>query len=101
MIKSSEGLEGTDLRRAVGHFGAAAVETMIADIPTVSKVEEFAEKVGLSEVKTESATEVFEYDNGAAFVASPLVSDFLMPVWLDMLDEQTADNVTQKLAGLM
>ena len=52
-------------------------------------------------MKTESATEIFEYDNGAAFVASPLVSDFLMPVWLDMLDEETADNVTQKLAGLI
>ena len=79
----------------------AAVETMIADIPTTSKVEEFAEKVGLREVKTELATEIFEYYNGAAFVASPLVSDFLMPVWLDMLDEETAATVTQKLAQLI
>lgn len=29
VIKSSEGLEGADLRRAVGHFGAAAVDTLI------------------------------------------------------------------------
>jgi deoxyribonucleoside regulator len=29
VIKSSEGLEGTDLRRAVGHFGAAAVDAVI------------------------------------------------------------------------
>ncbi|MEQ1762939.1 MAG: class I SAM-dependent methyltransferase [Pyrinomonadaceae bacterium] len=79
----------------------AAVETMIADIPTVSRVEEFAEKAGLREVKTDSVTEVFEYDNGAAFAASPLVSDFLMPVWLEMLDDETAENVTQKLAELI
>ena len=84
----------------LGEHGAA-VETMIADIPTVSKAEEFAEKAGLRDVKTESATEVFEYENGAAFVESPLVSDFLMPVWLDMLDEETAENVTQKLAQLI
>ncbi len=29
VIKSSEGLEGTDLRRAVGHFGALAVDALI------------------------------------------------------------------------
>lgn len=29
VIKSSEGLQGTDLRRAVGHFGAAAIDAMI------------------------------------------------------------------------
>jgi ubiquinone/menaquinone biosynthesis C-methylase UbiE len=84
----------------LGEHGTA-VETMIADIPTVSKVEEFAEKAGLREVKTESATEVFEYENGVAFVGSPLVSDFLLPVWLEMLDEGTAEDVTQKLAELI
>ncbi len=88
------------LNEDLGEHGAA-VETIIADIPTVSKVEEFAEKAGLREVKTELATEIFEYDNGAAFVASPLVSDFLMPVWLDMRDDETAENVKQKLAQLI
>jgi deoxyribonucleoside regulator len=29
VIKSSEGLEGADLRRAVGHFGAPAVDQLI------------------------------------------------------------------------
>src|SRR4051812_37358014 len=29
VIKSTDGIEGTDLRRAVGHFGAAAVEGLI------------------------------------------------------------------------
>ena len=29
VIKSSEGLEGSDLRRTVGHFGAAAVDALI------------------------------------------------------------------------
>ena len=28
-IKSSDGLDGTDLRRAVGHFGAAAIDALI------------------------------------------------------------------------
>ncbi|MEO5859347.1 MAG: class I SAM-dependent methyltransferase [Pyrinomonadaceae bacterium] len=79
----------------------AAVESMIADIPTVSKVEEIAENAGLREIKTEMATELFEFENGAAFVASALVSDFLMPIWLEMLDDETAENVSQKLAQLI
>lgn len=36
VIKSSEGLEGTDLRRAVGHFGAAAIDAMIQPRDTVA-----------------------------------------------------------------
>src|SRR6185503_7611758 len=30
VIKSGDGMDGTDLRRAVGHFGAAAVDALIA-----------------------------------------------------------------------
>lgn len=36
VIKSSEGLEGPDLRRAVGHFGAAAVDALIEPRDTVA-----------------------------------------------------------------
>lgn len=36
VIKSSEGLEGADLRRAVGHFGAAAIDAFIQPRDTVA-----------------------------------------------------------------
>ncbi len=36
VIKSSEGLEGADLRRAVGHFGAGAVDALIHPRDTVA-----------------------------------------------------------------
>jgi deoxyribonucleoside regulator len=36
VIKSSEGLEGADLRRTVGHFGAAAVDALIEPRDTVA-----------------------------------------------------------------
>jgi DNA-binding transcriptional regulator LsrR (DeoR family) len=36
VIKSSEGLEGADLRRAVGHFGAAPVDALIQPRDTVA-----------------------------------------------------------------
>jgi DNA-binding transcriptional regulator LsrR (DeoR family) len=36
VIKSSEGLEGPDLRRTVGHFGAAAVDALIEPRDTIA-----------------------------------------------------------------
>lgn len=78
-----------------------AVETMISELPTVSRLEKAAEAAGLVNVNTETAGEIFEYDNGAAFIASPLVADFLLPVWLEMLDENEKERVRQELAQLI
>ncbi len=84
----------------LGEHGAAA-ETMIRELPTVSRVEEIAANSGLVNVKTYGANEVFEYENGAEFVNSPLVSDFLMPQWLKTLSENEKEQVTEKLAQLV
>lgn len=84
----------------LGEHGHAA-ESMISDIPTVSKVEEIAQRAGLTDVKTESTSEVFEYENGAEFVRSPLVADFLLPVWLETLSEEEKERVSGKLAQLI
>ena len=78
-----------------------AVETMISELPTVSRLEKAAEAAGLVNVNTETAGEIFEYDNGAAFIASPLVADFLLPVWLEMLDENEKERVHKELAQLI
>jgi SAM-dependent methyltransferase len=84
----------------LGEHGAAA-EQMIKDLPTVWRTEEIAETAGLVKVETHTATEVFEYDNGEAFVASSLVSDFLLPAWLESLDEKEKERVSEKLAQLI
>jgi hypothetical protein len=76
----------------------AEVERLITDLPTVSEVEEMAQAAGLKEVESNTKNEVFEYDTGAEFVASPLVADFLIPVWLDFLSEKEKKQVTKKLA---
>ena len=84
----------------LGEHGAAA-EKIITDMPTISRLEELADRAGLVNVNTETAIEVFEYDNGADFVASPLVADFLLPAWLDMLDDNEKEQVPVKLAQLI
>lgn len=84
----------------LGEHGAVA-EKIIAELPTVSRVEEIAERAGLVNVKTHTATEVFEYENGKEFVESPLVIDFLLPAWLETLDEKEKERVIEKLAQLI
>ncbi len=80
---------------------AAEIERLIAEIPTVSRIEEIAAHEGLVNINTQMATELFEYENGEEFVTSPLVTDFLMPAWLATLDEGEQERVTKQLAHLI
>jgi ubiquinone/menaquinone biosynthesis C-methylase UbiE len=84
----------------LGEHGQTA-EEMVRELPTASQAEEMAAKSGLVNVKTHSANEVFEYENGAEFIASPLVADFLLPEWLKTLDENEKERVPEKLAQLI
>ncbi len=80
---------------------AAEIERLIAEIPTVSRIEEIAAREGLVNINTQMATELFEYENGEEFVTSPLVTDFLMPAWLATLDEGEKERLTKQLAHLI
>ncbi len=74
------------------------IERLITDIPTVSKVEELATSFGLTTLETVTKTEFFEFENGTGFINSPLVESFLLPVWLEFLNEREKERVCQKLA---
>lgn len=84
----------------LGEHGALS-ERLISEIPTVSQIEEIAETAGLETVETHTQNEIFEYKNGAEFVAAPLVADFLLPVWLETLSENEQETATAKLAELV
>ena len=79
----------------------AAVEGLISELPTVSHVEDLAKNFGMVNINTQMATELFEYENGADFVESPLVADFLMPAWLETLDEDEKERIVKQLAQLI
>jgi ubiquinone/menaquinone biosynthesis C-methylase UbiE len=79
----------------------AAVEKLVAELPTVSYIEETAKRTGLVNVNTQTAVEIFEYENGEEFIASPLVADFLMPIWLEVLDEEEKERAEKQLAQLI
>lgn len=77
---------------------SAEVERLITELPAVSDAEEIAENLGLSKLHTETKNEIFEFENGAEFVNSPLIADFLLPAWLGFLNEEEQDQVSERLA---
>jgi ubiquinone/menaquinone biosynthesis C-methylase UbiE len=84
----------------LGEHGAAA-EKLISEIPTVWQLEEIAADAGLKQIESHTENEIFEYENGAEFVNSTLVADFLLPVWLKFLNEKQKAQVSEKLAQLV
>lgn len=88
------------LNEGLGNNGDAA-EHLISDLPTISRVKQLAADAGLVNVQTETATEAFEFENGAEFIASPLIADFLMPGWLAALDDDEKERVSHALARLI
>ena len=78
-----------------------AVEELIAELPPVWKVEELGERASLVNINTQTSNEVFDYETSAEFLSSPLVADFLFPVWLETLDEDEKERVTKTLAHLI
>lgn len=79
----------------------AIIERLVANLPTTTKLETIAEQSGMVNIHTETVVEAFDFENGAAFVASPLVADFLLPIWLDEIDEDEKELVSEKLAQLI
>ena len=77
------------------------VERLILDLPTISDTEDWAHKAGLESVTSSTAIEEFDYESGEQFLASPLITDFLLPKWLKPLPEDERDRVVSELAQII
>jgi hypothetical protein len=77
----------------------AEVERLIVELPTVLKVEETGKDLGLTKIETIVRSEFFDFDDGDAFVNSPLAADFLLPAWLDFLSAVEQQRVLKQLAA--
>ena len=79
----------------------ADVEDFIAELPTVSDIEELAEREGLEQVTTWTESEEFGYESGEAFLSSPLVADFLMQGWLASVPDKWRARVSAEIARII
>lgn len=77
----------------------AEVENLINEIPTVSKAEEIIKESGFKKVEAKTKNEIFEFENGAEFVETEWVKDFLLEERLNFLSEDEKEQVYEKLAN--
>jgi hypothetical protein len=79
----------------------ADVETLITTLPGVSLVETLAQQEGLEEVNSWTTIEEFDYESAEKFLSSPLIAEFLMPIWLETLPEDSHERVVKELERLI
>jgi ubiquinone/menaquinone biosynthesis C-methylase UbiE len=77
------------------------VESLIAELPTISEIEQQAELAGLEEIESWCQIEEFDFDSGEAFLNSPLISNFLMDSWLATLSEEDRLKVSREVARII
>lgn len=77
------------------------VESLITVLPLVSAIEQMAEQAGLEDVTSVTKIEEFEYESAAAFLSAPLISDFLMRIWLETLPRDSVDEVVKEIGRLI
>ena len=77
------------------------VENLITALPTVSDIEQWAQHQGLEGVASWTTIEEFDYDSGEQFFNSPLITDFLLPNWLQCVPEAARERVVQELARII
>jgi trans-aconitate methyltransferase len=77
------------------------VEQMITALPTISEVESWANDAGLTDVESWTAIEEFDYESGEQFLNSPLITDFLLPNWIEPIPEAARQKVADELARII
>lgn len=81
--------------------GENAANELIGAIPSRSKLEEIAKATGLEKIEIHIANEIFEYEDGAAFAAAPLVTDHLIPEWFKGASDERMSDIMSKLSALI
>jgi ubiquinone/menaquinone biosynthesis C-methylase UbiE len=79
----------------------ADVESLITTLPSVFSVEEMAEEAGLEDVASWTVIEEFDYETSETFLNSPLISDFLMSIWLETLPQDSYEQVVREIGRLI
>jgi SAM-dependent methyltransferase len=77
------------------------VENLITVLPTPAAMEEVAAQAGLEEISSVTLPEEFKYESAESFLGSPLVAEFLMPIWLETLPLDSHEQVTKEIGRLI
>ena len=79
----------------------AKVEQLIVERPTVQDAEQWAEHAGLDGVTSWTNIEEFDFESGEQFFNSPLITDFLLPTWIQSVPKGSRKKVMKELARII
>ena len=77
------------------------VEQLITELPTVSDIEQLAEDEGVTDVKSWTRIEEFDFESGEQFLNSPLVAEFLVHDWLALVPEDKRADLFSEISRLI
>jgi SAM-dependent methyltransferase len=77
------------------------VENLITELPTISDLEQLADRVGLEQVQVTPSIEEFDFESGEEFLRAPLIADFLMVGWLAPVPEEKREQVTAEITSII
>ena len=80
---------------------AIDVETLITHLPAVSDIESLADQLGLEAVTSWTLIEEFDFDSSQEFLNSPLITDFLLPNWLQSVPESARARVVEEISKII
>jgi ubiquinone/menaquinone biosynthesis C-methylase UbiE len=79
----------------------SALERLINERSTVSDAETMARRSGLRNVESFIGKEEFSYDTAERFLDSPLIKDFFLSNWLEIVPEDKRSEVRRHLATII
>lgn len=77
------------------------VEQLITELPTVTDIEQLAEDEGLTDVKSWTRIEEFDFESGEQFLNSPLVAEFLIHDWLALVPDDKRAQLFSEISRLI
>ena len=63
------------------------IEALALDRPTTTDLESFAKAAHLQRVHSVTQKQLFAFDDGSAFLTSPLIANYFMPDWVSLMAE--------------
>jgi hypothetical protein len=80
---------------------ASEAEVLLKESPAVSDVEAIAELEGLEKLSSWTSVEEFDYESGEQFLNSPLITEFLLPRWLQSLPAAKQSPVATEIGRII
>jgi ubiquinone/menaquinone biosynthesis C-methylase UbiE len=79
----------------------AALERLINERLTVSEAERMAERLGLLKVESFISREEFSYETAEDFLEAPLITDSFLSEWLEIVPEESRDEVRRNIVKII